>query len=110
LYVRNPTSHPLGRAKAAAVTPADHFPDPSRRSVATGILTMGPTPEAKSSFAVNVRALEAIHVATAEILAAEAEASRWNSGPTMTARPPRRCRAGWPCLETDPHESPPPLS
>ena len=28
---------------------------------------------AKSSFAVNVRALDAIHVATAEMLAAEAE-------------------------------------
>jgi hypothetical protein len=31
------------------------------------------TDKAKSSFAVNVRALDAIHVATAEILAAEAE-------------------------------------
>ena len=29
--------------------------------------------KAKSSFAINVRALDAIHVATAEILAAEAE-------------------------------------
>jgi hypothetical protein len=49
---------------------------------------------AKSSFAVNVRALDAIHVATAEILAAEAGLTRLNSGPTTVARARPRFLAG----------------
>jgi hypothetical protein len=42
--------------------------------------------KAKGSFAVNVRALDAIHVATAEILAGEAPGSRSSSERTMSAR------------------------
>ena len=49
---------------------------------------------AKGSFAVNVRALDAIHVATAEVLIAEAKANRSSSGRTTNVKRPRRCRAG----------------
>jgi hypothetical protein len=41
---------------------------------------------AKSSFAVNVRALDAIHVATAELLAGVAEGSCGVSGHTIAGR------------------------
>jgi predicted nucleic acid-binding protein len=48
---------------------------------------------AASAFAVNVRALDAIHVATAELLAADAADERWSSGRTTSVRPPQRSRA-----------------
>jgi len=52
---------------------------------------------AKSSFAVNVRALDAIHVATAEVWPPRPRASRWNSGRTKSARQSLPSHAGSPC-------------